>query len=334
MRVAVVGAGVAGLGAARTLRHGGCEVVVFEKSRRVGGRVSTRRIGDYIFDPGASSIAPRGRRLEAVMQRELDTGELVRIAQPIYTHHMGRISPGDAAKMAVERYAYRSGNVRLAELLAEGLDVRLDSPISGLVEGRKGYGVAGEIFDAAVLALPIPQTQAILEAAGIERPLANARYRPCVCVMLAYESDLGERPYHAILDPDQRHPMTWLSLDSVKCPGRAPEGCSSLVAQLGPQYSVEHYDDTDEAIIDDAAGHVARFYGSGFGAPVHAQVKRWRYSQPETTATFASVNRPGSRLLVASDGLLGGRVEFAFECGAKVADLLLTTLAAPGGRAT
>ena len=51
-------------------------------------------------------------------------------------------------------------------------------------------------------------------------------------------------------------------------------------------------------------------------------VKKWKYSQPESLARFENVNLPGSTLLVASDGLLGGHIEDAFECGWRTAELL------------
>ena len=42
--VAIIGAGIAGLRAAETLRKAGLDVVVLEKSRGLGGRAATRRI--------------------------------------------------------------------------------------------------------------------------------------------------------------------------------------------------------------------------------------------------------------------------------------------------
>jgi len=52
-RVAVVGAGIAGITAARTLAQAGWHVIVFEKSRGAGGRIATRRTEWGGFDHGA-----------------------------------------------------------------------------------------------------------------------------------------------------------------------------------------------------------------------------------------------------------------------------------------
>ena len=57
MRVAVVGAGAAGLTAAHRLRQRGHEVTVFEAAEAVGGRVRTTHLGpDHWLDEGASRL--------------------------------------------------------------------------------------------------------------------------------------------------------------------------------------------------------------------------------------------------------------------------------------
>src|SRR5690349_15289093 len=53
-RVAVVGAGMAGLGAARTLAESGADVVVWEARNRVGGRTHGVDLDGFAFDLGAN----------------------------------------------------------------------------------------------------------------------------------------------------------------------------------------------------------------------------------------------------------------------------------------
>jgi len=290
-------------------------------SSKVGGRVSTRTEGGYIWDTGATSIAPRGKQIEQVIQHELDTTGLVKIEKPIYLHEGLRIRPGHSP--GAIRYTYTDGNVTLATRLADGLDVRLSQQIEEIERQGSGYRLLEEEFDALILTPPVPQIAMLLWPLGESRPMANVHYRPCLSVLLGYRTTLPATPYHALLDVEQVHPMTWLCLESAKSPGRAPEGQTAMVAQMSAAYSHTHFDQEDQAIVQSVAGYVARLYGSEFASPTSHNVIRWKYSQPESYASFEHVNRNGAKLMVASDGLLGGHVEDAYEIGTRTAELLV-----------
>ncbi|MCO5296440.1 MAG: FAD-dependent oxidoreductase [Fimbriimonadaceae bacterium] len=323
MRVAIVGAGMAGLGAGRRLSRHGWNPVLFEIEDHVGGRIVTEALGPYVFDSGATDLAPGSTNLADEMFQGLDTSELRLIEKPIYTHESLRVSPGGAMKNRLPRYTYLHGNQKLPEMLAEGLDVRTGLGVGALKRSGDEYVVAGEPFDAVILTPPVPEIEPLLASISEMRPLANTYYRPCLTVLLGYAHAVGEVPYHALLDQEQRHPLVWLSIETEKCAGRAPDGHTAFVAQLGPQYSQSYFGSEDEAIIASVAGYLSRLYGEAFLKPEVAEVRRWKHAQPETYAMFDTVNQTHSRLLVASDGVLGARVEFAYEAGIRAAKLLL-----------
>ena len=60
-KAAIIGAGLAGLSCARTLRRAGFFVEVFEQARIIGGRIATTRIGGDTFDHGAQYLTARSQ---------------------------------------------------------------------------------------------------------------------------------------------------------------------------------------------------------------------------------------------------------------------------------
>lgn len=58
-KVAVIGAGIAGLTAAFRLAQAGCEVMVLEAEASVGGRMSCRRVDGFTFNRAATLLAGR-----------------------------------------------------------------------------------------------------------------------------------------------------------------------------------------------------------------------------------------------------------------------------------
>ncbi len=323
MKVAIVGAGISGLAVAHRLQRAGVPATLFEKSALPGGRVSTVSQDGFTWDSGATSIAPRGKSIEEVLLTEMPSEGLVRIEKPIYVHEALRVSSGEISHSHSPRFTYSNGITEFAKRLGIGADIRLNSQVEDIKANQSSYTILGEEFDHVVLTLPLPQTAQLLWTLDENRPLSNVSYRQCLSVLLGFADAPAPLPYHAIIDPEQVHPMGWLSVESEKSPNRAPEGASAMVMQLSPRFSKDNFDRSDEFIISTALSFTRHLFGESFAHAQVALVKRWKYSQPENLARFEAVNQPGSRILIASDGLLGGRIEEAFECGYRVGELLL-----------
>ena len=113
MRVAIVGAGLAGLMAARPLADAGHEVVLLDKGRSPGGRLATRRVGAAVIDHGAQFFTVRSDAFAAHVGAWRRDGLVTEWCRGFGSEPDG-----------YPRYAVRGGMNALAKHLARGLDVR------------------------------------------------------------------------------------------------------------------------------------------------------------------------------------------------------------------
>ena len=79
--VIVVGAGIAGLTAARDLAIGGLSVLLVERSGHIGGKVSAHSVAGVELDAGAESFATRGDTVAALV-RELGLADQLASPNP------------------------------------------------------------------------------------------------------------------------------------------------------------------------------------------------------------------------------------------------------------
>lgn len=120
LRVAVVGAGLAGLAAATRLREGGATVTVHEAEDHVGGRARTVARNGYLFDVGALTLSPAYRRTIALMG-DVGAADLLVRSQPVLAIARDGIHEIDLARPMVSllrsRLLPRRDLARLAVLL-------------------------------------------------------------------------------------------------------------------------------------------------------------------------------------------------------------------------
>ncbi|MBW2313943.1 MAG: NAD(P)-binding protein, partial [Deltaproteobacteria bacterium] len=69
----VIGAGIAGLAAAATLRRAGLDVRVLESGSQVGGVVRSERVGGYLVEHGPNTLRVPGPARAAFSDLELES---------------------------------------------------------------------------------------------------------------------------------------------------------------------------------------------------------------------------------------------------------------------
>ena len=317
-RVAVIGAGLAGLTCARALADHNLDLTVFEKSAGYGGRCATRRDGPWRFDHGAQYFTVRDARLRPYVQSWQQQGLIVPWQGALAVHEQGQ---WQLAKPGVRRWVAVPGMSALGAHLATDLTVQLNTCVALLQrEGRQWRLVADSgadlgVFDVVLTCVPAPQARVLLEpvAPQLAQRAAEAIMHPTWAAMLV----LGERPAFAwdgaFLNDDPV--LGWISRDASKPQRGADE---TWVLHASRAWSVAHLAD-DKA---DAAAAMTAAFRQVIGhdlTPVHAVAHRWMYALPDPVAQDAALHDAALGIGAGGDWCGGPRIEGALLSGMALA---------------
>jgi renalase len=335
--VVVVGAGAAGLTAARALREGtDAEVVVVDKARGVGGRMATRRLaGGATGDSGAQFFTARDPAFAATVADWHDAG----VAAPWFAGAVG--AEGTTGDDGHVRWRGAPGMTAVAKHLARGIDVRVRCRVTALhlTDGAWRLAVAGHRSeaghrhdggdgdallhaDAVVLTAPVPQALELLAAGGVALPrtdqaaLRAVRYDPCLTGLVPLGGD-ARLPDPGALAPTAGA-LTWIAENRRKGVSATP----TLTLHAGPTASRAHWDEPPDAVLRLLWDAAVAAGVDGRAEPLleQAHVHRWRYARPTTLheGPCLAVDLPAP-LVLAGDAFSAARVEGAITSGAAAA---------------
>jgi renalase len=308
-RIAIIGAGIAGLACARRLTDAGLKPVLFDKGRGPGGRLATRRTTDGLqFDHGAQYVTARGGGFAAVLAAAEAAGALARWRlESDKPRHVG--TPGMNA---------------LAKHLARGLDVRCGTQVSGIQRDGDAWVVniegRSQRCDRLVLTVPAPQIAGLL---GAHHPLvselAGVRMDPCLTLMAALTAD-APRPFVSRADDDDA--LAWIAHDASK-PDRP--AAATWVAQAGPAWSAAHLELEPVTLAKLMLPMLCERLGAPATSVTHAATHRWRHARVATPLGRPFLRDATRTLHAGGDWCLDARIEAAWTSGDAIARDILAS---------
>jgi hypothetical protein len=330
VNIAVIGAGIAGLACALELSRADAKVTVFERARGLGGRLGTRRQGNYAFDHGAQFVTARSRSFVKYVEVATRAGAAApwkpRVredgrswAEPIDEWHVG--TPGMSA---------------FVRSLSRNVDLQTGVSVHELLQGQRGWelqtdsGRQNRIFDAVAVAVPAPQALTLLGPHGRAfRHLTDVRMAPCWTGMMAFD-----RPIGAGMEAQRwtSGPLTWAACDSSK-PQR-PAGPECWVVHASPAWSRQHLDADAQEVAQLLLREFATALGLGLPPPVFLLAHRWRHAFVEQPLGLPCLVDEEIAAGACGDWCIAPRVEAAYDSGRTLAHSLLSMvgLSAPATR--
>ena len=347
-RVAVVGAGMAGLFAARTLHDHGLNVTVFDKSRGVGGRMSNRRVDESLsFDHGAQYFTARDKRFKRYVDSWKNDGVVANWnARIVELGSSGKVAK---TKTGTDRFVAVGGMNQIGKHVAKDLRLELGNAVTSIQRDENQWLIhrkeleATDLFDAVLINCPPLQTLSILNGQGsFTDQVASVNMQPCWAVMLVCEGLSSCEFDGAFINEG---PLSWIARDSSK-PGRpAPPSSSpsssspssssprnslpsspthsAWVIHASAKWSADHLDSDPKAVTKEMLGALESATGRQLGETPHCVAHRWMYAIPENPLERECLWDSEELLGACGDWCGGPRVEGAFLSGMAMAGSLL-----------
>ncbi|MFO3705032.1 NAD(P)/FAD-dependent oxidoreductase [Xanthomonas codiaei] len=316
-RVAIIGAGLAGLACADALQKTGIDVTVYEGADVVGGRMHTRTGQGWQCDDGAQYFTARDPGFAAVVERW--------IADGVAARWPARVASWDGAVMrhsqsALARFVGTPDMAAPARALAAGLQVRTRASVHALERSSAGWvvdlgaatAVATQAVDALLLAVPAADAARLLadRAPALLRVARSAQMLPAWAVMLRFAAPI-DPGYDGLFV--NAGPLRWVARDSSK-PARA--GAETWLLHATAMWSQVHGDATPAQVI---ASLLPKLAALGLPPPLACEAYRWVAASTDPPLQTGCAWDASLGLGLCGDWLAGGKVEGAWLSGTALA---------------
>ena len=322
LKVAVIGAGIAGLSCARELRRAGYFVEVFEQDRVIGGRLATARIGLESIDYGAQYLTARGTAFRLFIDEVANLGYAARWTP------RSQVSGPEGGGQMMPWYVGKPGMASIVSQLTESIRVQTSRRVHTLELVDKGWRIWFEDetfvgpFAAVAVTVPAPEARLLLGRVGdMTAALAKVRMAPCWALMLQFdERVLPEQDVFS----DMSETIRRIARNNTK-PGRSARG-ETIVIHASPAWTRQTEDVDPDVIADELWSEASNALGLPPVRPSRKSAHLWRHGLVEQALGESYVYSQEYRVGAAGDWCLGRLAEHAFESATGLARAIINSL--------
>ena len=321
-KVAVIGAGISGLALANKLNKY-FEVVVFEKSRGYGGRVATRRAGEFIFDHGAQFFKVKTDEFREYIKPMIDKG-IVDIWKARFVEiDNGKITNNRIWGDDPSNYVGTPSMNSIGKYMADGLDVRLSEKVANVAQGTKWelYDEAGANigeFDWVVSAIPPKQViEMIPDVINLYSKISSYEMLACYSLMLGYEEkmDIG---FDAALIKGVD--ISWLSVNSSKLPGA---NNTTFLIHSTNKWASQNIDRDRDWVKGYLCNELSNLVPIKTESANYIGLQGWRYANIKKQNNIEFFLDKDNKFGLCGDWFVQGRIEAAYLSGSHLGDQML-----------
>ena len=289
---------MAGLSAANELVKNGHEVIVLDKGRGVGGRMSTRTINEAKADHGTQYFSAKTPEFQGLINQLQSENIIAEWMIP---------------QRENVRYIGGKGINTIPKRLAQNLNVTLNEKAISISENEvKTESGNSYSFDNLIITIPIPQITDLLNQSQIkisaqdQTVFDSIHYDPCIAVMALLNQPTNIVGGGIILE---NQPVAWIADNFQKGITEIP----MATLHASANYSAEHFENDLQNVAKEMLSSVNQYI-----TPDNIQsfqVHRWKFSNATKRYEKPFYELENQNIFLGGDGFGMGNVEGAFLSG-------------------
>ena len=312
-KVAIIGAGLSGMVLANELSQN-FDVKIFEKSRGVGGRMSTRYAENFVFDHGLQYFS--AQNLEFLNFAKANAAE----------PWQGEVVNLSNGKSRQENYLVATPNMNgLCKNLIGDLQISLNTEVAPLLEKQgdgwhlfdKNSNALG-VFDLVISTAPLLQT---LNLFGKNAEIKNVQALPCFTLMIGF-ADKKISP-NWIFAEVENGPIKSIALNSSK-PKRSKDVACFVVHSSG-DWAKKNLENEISEVQQELLREFEKLTAIDCSKANYVSTHRWRYSvvfEEKQSEVFLDLNLG---LAATGDWASGSQLEGVWGAANELAKKILNS---------
>jgi renalase len=346
-RVAIVGAGISGLSAAKQFLEGGWFVTLFDKGRSVGGRCATKRVNvqdtPVTFDHGAQYFTASTPEFESAVTEWVDKGvsKLWHGKITAFNATTGQII--DKSHDNMKRYIGAPGNSAIPKYQASSLrdtfdhhiELHVNSTVTQLKKDDQEKWMvitsSEEIsqnisYDAVVISVPPEQALSLIQnhSSLIAQYLNRVSMYPCWALMLVFENKITVETDGSFVN--EHDSLTWICRNSSK----NDQNYDCWVVHASYTWSEKHLEQDAQSVANELFEHfkqVVEKLGGNVSEPLFKAAHRWKHTT--VRSKHAQLGEKylcddENNLAIVGDYCGGSKIEGAFMSGLSCARYMIS----------
>lgn len=314
-RIAIIGSGMSGLTIANKLSAAN-EVVIFDKSRGVGGRMATKRTENYHFDHGAQFFIAKGKEFKEFCQKAKDD-DIIQDWQCRFSEIIdGKVNRNYQFDSKKPHFVSKPQMNSVCKYIAKDLNILLNKQIKYVNFDNNKWSLQDsqeEVygnFDYLILAIPSHQAiDLIPKNFKYFKDVKNVKMSGCFTVMLGFKQDL-EMDFDAALIKGSN--ISWISVNSSK-PERPGGFC--MIVNSTNKWADDNIEEDLEVVKSQIISSLRKLVDFDLKDIDYQNIHRWRYANSPPRSGNKSFFDPNLNLGVCGDWAISGRIESAFLSG-------------------